>query len=66
MSNTYIPKSVQHEVWWKAAGRCEFKGVINPYTNMALHWTNVRFLSWHTLSAIQKMVLVEIKNCRKY
>ncbi|MFR1275659.1 MAG: HNH endonuclease signature motif containing protein [Parabacteroides merdae] len=30
MSNTYIPKSVQHEVWWKAAGRCEFKGCNKP------------------------------------
>ena len=30
MSKTYIPKDVQHEVWWKAAGRCEFKGCNKP------------------------------------
>lgn len=26
MSNTHIPKNVLTELWWKAAGRCEFKG----------------------------------------
>ncbi len=30
MSKTNIPKDVQHEVWWKAAGRCEFKGCNKP------------------------------------
>lgn len=30
MSKTKIPTSVQHEVWWKAAGRCEFKGCNKP------------------------------------
>lgn len=30
MSKTNIPKSVQYEVWWKAAGRCEFKGCNKP------------------------------------
>ena len=30
MSKTKIPKDIQHEVWWKAAGRCEFKGCNKP------------------------------------
>lgn len=30
MSKTNIPKDLQHEVWWKAAGRCEFKGCNKP------------------------------------
>ena len=30
MSKTRIPKDIQHEVWWKAAGRCEFKGCNKP------------------------------------
>lgn len=30
MSKTKIPKCVQHEVWWRAAGRCEFKGCNKP------------------------------------
>lgn len=30
MSNTKIPKPVQYEIWWKAAGRCEFKGCNKP------------------------------------
>ena len=30
MSKTHIPKNVQYEVWWKAAGRCEFKGCNKP------------------------------------
>ena len=30
MSNTHIPKDVLHEIWWKAAGRCEFKGCNKP------------------------------------
>lgn len=30
MSNTHIPKDALHEIWWKAAGRCEFKGCNKP------------------------------------
>ena len=30
MSKTTIPKAVQYEVWWKTAGRCEFKGCNKP------------------------------------
>ena len=30
MSKSKIPIAIQHEVWWKAAGRCEFKGCNKP------------------------------------
>ena len=30
MSKTRIPSKVQYEVWWKAAGRCEFRGCNKP------------------------------------
>ena len=30
MSNTSIPSKVKAELWWRAAGRCEFKGCNKP------------------------------------
>lgn len=30
MSNVYIKKSIRYDLWWKAAGRCEFKGCNKP------------------------------------
>ena len=30
MSKTTIPQKVKAELWWRAAGRCEFKGCNKP------------------------------------
>ena len=30
MSNTSIPSKVKAELWWRSAGRCEFKGCNKP------------------------------------
>ena len=38
MSNTPIPKEVKYELWWKAAGRCEFKGCNKPLYKHGVTW----------------------------
>lgn len=38
MSKTSIPFDVKAELWWRAAGRCEFKGCNKPLDSEGLTW----------------------------